>query len=44
MFLGRLKTEGVLEVVHHELGIFIGSPCQNLVISLGLFDTLKLYS
>ena len=44
MLIERLKTEGVLEVVHHEIGICLGDPCQNLVVGLGLFNTLKISS
>ena len=44
MLLGSIKTKGVLEVVHHALDICIGSPCHNLVVGLGLFDTLKISS
>ena len=44
MLLVRLKNEGVIEVVHHALDICLGSPCQNIVVSLGVFTTLKISS
>ena len=44
MLLGSLKTEGVIEVLHQALGICIVAPCHNLIVSLGLFDMLKISS
>ena len=44
MLLGRLKTEGVLEVVHHVLYMCLGSPCQNLFVGLGISNTLEISS
>ena len=44
MLLGRLKTESVLEVFHSALDICLLAPFQNLVVGLGLFDTLKISS
>ena len=41
MLVGSLKTEGVLEVFHQALDICPGALCQNLIVSLGLFETLK---
>ena len=44
MLLGRLKTKGVIEFFHHALDMCLGAPCQNLIVGLGLFDTLEIYS
>ena len=44
MLLGRIKTKGVLEVFNHLLDIYLGSPCQNLVVGIGIFDTLEISS
>ena len=44
MLVGRIKTESVLEFVHHFLDMYLGDPFQNLVIGLGLFYTLEISS
>ena len=44
MLLRKLRTKDVLEVVHHALDICLGAPCQNIVVSIGLFDMLKVSS
>ena len=44
MLIGRLRPKLLLEVVHHALDKFLGSPYQNLVVGLGLFDTLEISS
>ena len=39
MLIGRIKIKVFPEVFHHTLDICIGSPCQNIVVSL--FDLLN---
>ena len=44
MLLGQIKTEIVIEVVHHTFDIGLGSPYNHIILSLRLFDTLKISS
>ena len=44
MLLGSLKTEGVLEVFHQALEICLIAPYLNLIVSIGLFERLKIPS
>ena len=44
MLLGRLKTESVIEVFHHALDICLGASFKNLVVGLGLFYNIKMFS
>ena len=44
MFLGRLKTEIILEVFHQTFDIGLGVPCTYLVVSLSFFDALTISS
>ena len=43
MLIGRLKTESVLEIVHHMFDIGLGAPCKYLIVSLRFFGTLKIF-
>ena len=42
MLLRRLKYEGILEVIHHALGVSLGAPSNNIIIGLRLLNVLKL--
>ena len=44
MLLVRLKNKSVIEVFHHTFNIVLLSPCEDLIVSLRLFDTLKISS
>ena len=41
MLLRRLKSEGILEVIHHALGVSILDPHKDLIIGLRLLNALK---
>ena len=42
MLLRGLKSEGILEFIHHALGASLGDPRNNLIIGLRLLNTLKI--
>ena len=41
VLIRRFKTEVILEVIHHAIGLGLGGSCKNLVIYLRLLDILK---
>ena len=44
MFLGRLKTEIVIEVFCDMFDIGFGDPWEDIIVSIWLFETLKISS